>query len=192
MDVARLYNCYNHMINRCYNVDDIKYKDYGGRGIMVGKEWHSFDNFKNWAINNGYADNLTIERIDVNLGYYPENCKWIPKNIQACNKRNNRKLTAFNETKNIMDWLKDERCKVGYNCLNNRLKKGWPEEAAISAPYSKAKYTLTAFGETKTLTEWVRDNRCVVGITTLQNRCYKHNDFTPEEMLTKPSQKTRL
>ena len=65
------------MRRRCYNIEDDRYYRYGGRGIKICQDWLVFENFKNWAIANGYEDNLSIDRINVDLGYSPENCRWV-------------------------------------------------------------------------------------------------------------------
>jgi hypothetical protein len=76
------------MRTRCNNPNRKEWANYGGRGIKVCSEWDSFENFYEWAINNGYADDLSIERKDVNKGYSPKNCCWIPLVEQARNKTN--------------------------------------------------------------------------------------------------------
>ena len=86
---GRIYNIYKGMKNRCYNKSCNEYKYYGGRGINIHSEWlYNFDNFCKWAIDNGYADNLSIDRIDNDDGYAPENCRWITKGEQNRNQRN--------------------------------------------------------------------------------------------------------
>ena len=90
MSNTRLYGCYKNMLSRCYRKKDIHYNAYGGRGITVCDEWKNDSYaFIEWALNNGYSDDLTIERIDVNKGYRPENCTWIPMSEQYKNKQSN-------------------------------------------------------------------------------------------------------
>jgi hypothetical protein len=99
------------------------------------EEWRDFAAFAAWALANGYQPGLSIERNDNDLGYSPENCKWIPKNRQGHNTRKSRRITAFGETKPVIDWVEDPRCSVGYCTLWSRLvKHGWDAERAISVP----------------------------------------------------------
>ena len=107
---TRLYNIWQHIKKRCYNKKSNSYHDYGERGIIVCNEWlDSFENFKDWAINNDYEENLTIERINTNGNYEPSNCTWILKKDQAKNRRV-RKSKIFNserQSKSIKQMAKE-------------------------------------------------------------------------------------
>lgn len=84
----RLYRIWNSMKSRCYYPKNKCFDSYGGRGISVCDEWrHSFDTFAAWALANGYEDHLTIDRIDVDGNYHPQNCRWITMGDQQKNKR---------------------------------------------------------------------------------------------------------
>lgn len=90
MTGSRLLGCYKAMMSRCYREKDIHYNAYGGRGITVCDEWNGHsDAFVEWALNNGYSDDLTLERINVNGNYEPSNCTWIPMSEQYKNKQSN-------------------------------------------------------------------------------------------------------
>ena len=105
---TRLYHIYNGMKKRCYDTKDINYKRYGERGIVICDEWldkeNGFQNFKNWALSNGYSDNLSIDRIDNNGNYEPSNCRWANDKTQCRNRRSNRLITYNNQTKCISEW----------------------------------------------------------------------------------------
>lgn len=132
---TRLYVAWGNMIKRCCDMKDTRYADYGGRGIQVCGEWrNSYEAFRDWAHANGYRDDLTIERKEVNKGYCPENCCWIPMAEQARNRRNSRPCTAFGETKLLSDWAKDPRCQVTRVSLMRRLDKQWDMELAMTTP----------------------------------------------------------
>lgn len=104
----RLSNIYNGMINRCYYKNNVQYKNYGGRGIKICDEWLNDKMlFYNWAMNNGYQDNLTIDRIDVNSNYEPSNCRWITIQEQAYNKTTSRFILYNGEKKTLAEWAKE-------------------------------------------------------------------------------------
>lgn len=134
-DKDRLQKIHRGMIDRCTLHSRDYYKDYGGRGITVCAEWQSsFDAFHDWAINNGYRPDLSIDRIDNDAGYSPSNCRWATRKQQAQNTRRSRHLTAFSETKTITDWLADPRCLVSPPTVRARLSSGWDFEKSISTP----------------------------------------------------------
>lgn len=87
---TRIYNIWSGIKSRCLNKNNKDYKRYGGRGIKICDEWkNDVNKFKEWAMLSGYKDNLTIDRIDNNYDYCPENCRWVDNIIQQRNKRNN-------------------------------------------------------------------------------------------------------
>lgn len=128
----RLYKIYHGIKTRCYNTKAIEYKNYGSRGIIMCKEWkNDFKNFYQWALKNGYKDNLSIDRIDVNGNYEPSNCRWVTMEVQANNRRNNRKIEYNGEVHNICEWA--NIINVKHNTLCMRLDKyHWSIEKALS------------------------------------------------------------
>ncbi len=135
MSKTRLYFVWGSMLARCYKTFSSGYKNYGARGITVADEWHEFRPFRDWALANGYTDDLTIERKDVNGNYCPDNCCFATQKEQGNNRRNNRLLTAFGETKTATEWSEDPRCKTTFFNLLMRIgPRGWDVERAITTP----------------------------------------------------------
>ena len=129
----RLWNSWRSMRFRCNNKASNRYHLYGGRGIKVCEDWDkSFEAFKEWSLQNGYADNLTIDRIDVNGDYRPENCRWIPIEEQGRNKRTNRLLIHNGETRTLAEWARV--ASLNEETLRSRLKRGWSVEKALTTP----------------------------------------------------------
>lgn len=129
----RLYRIWKGMRDRCNNSNSKRFKDYGGRGISICNEWDDYRKFKSWAINNGYSDDLSIERIDVNGNYCPENCKWIPLSEQCLNKQDTIWLEYRGERKQLKVWCKE--LGLDYAKVAQRLKPmGWSVERAFETP----------------------------------------------------------
>lgn len=111
---TRIYGIYYAIKKRCYNKNCDAYKNYGGRGIAMCTEWeNSFMAFYNWAMLNGYKDDLTIDRIDVNGNYEPTNCRWVSRKIQNRNTRKNISITYNNKTQLMSDWSKEMNIPIG-------------------------------------------------------------------------------
>lgn len=122
MTGTKLYYAWVNMRNRCFYPYQDKYKDYGGRGITVCPEWMEADNFFRWALDNGYEEGLTIERIDVNGNYEPANCTWIEPGRQASNRRDNVNITIDGVTDNLSGWSR--RTGIPRPTLRSRYKRG--------------------------------------------------------------------
>jgi hypothetical protein len=120
---TRLHQIWIAMRQRCNDKNAQRYCDYGGRGIKVCTEWDDFINFYNWSMVNGYTDELTIDRIDVNSDYEPSNCRWVDNTVQANNKRNNVTLTINNETHSIADWYRILKPNVNLSAIYGRYHK---------------------------------------------------------------------
>lgn len=129
----RLYQCYKDMLNRCYNQNNKSFARYGNRGISVCDEWlDDFNAFKNWALSNGYADNLTLDRKNVDGNYEPSNCRWATAKIQNNNRSNNRIVHYKGETMTLHEL--SERCGIAYKTLWARVNRGWAISVAVETP----------------------------------------------------------
>lgn len=134
-DTTRLQHIWAGMKARCSNPNTPAYRWYGARGINVCEEWRiSFKKFVKWAWANGYATSLTLDRIDNDDNYSPENCRWVTMKEQAQNRRDNLYLTAFGETKLQCEWLRDSRCVITKKALQTRIRKGMSVEQALTTP----------------------------------------------------------
>ena len=137
----RLYAIYNNMIKRCESKQHHCYENYGGRGIKVCPEWRKdFLVFYKWAISNGYESNLTLDRIDNDKGYSPQNCRWVTRVFQQNHRRDNNLLTFNGETRTLTEWARIVGIKN--STIRGRLKSGWSVEDALTIkPNCKNSYT---------------------------------------------------
>lgn len=134
---TRLYEIWHGMKQRCLNPNLAAYKNYGARGIKVCEAWMEFERFFDWAIDAGYKKNLSLDRIDVNGNYCPENCRWITLAQQQTNKRTNILCHCRGETHCIAEWSRISG--ISEDRIRSRLLAGWPEEYAIFKPVRKKK-----------------------------------------------------
>lgn len=134
---TRLYNIWASMKQRCCSPSQRNYPYYGGRGIAVCEEWKNFLPFYEWAMANGYRDDLTIDRKNVNGNYEPSNCRWASIDEQRNNTRSNIILKHNGETHTMAEWSKI--LEISYGALQQRLGKlGWSVEKALTTPVRKA------------------------------------------------------
>lgn len=119
---SRLYNIWGHIIQRCENEQNSWYSRYGKRGISLCDEWHSFENFYNWAIDNGYEPRLTIDRKNNDDGYYPDNCRWVDRVIQQNNRGNNRHFIYNGIDHTVAEWSR--LIGIDYEKLRRHIDRG--------------------------------------------------------------------
>lgn len=131
---SKLYSIWIGMRRRCYNKNSINYNDYGLRGITVCDDWKDdFEKFKEWALSSGYDPTLTIDRIENDKGYSPENCRWIGSKAQARNRRSNNVITFNGETHTAVEW--EEKLGFSRGTISKRIKsRGWSVERALTEP----------------------------------------------------------
>ena len=145
---TRLQRILHNMKNRCYNSDFKEYENYGGRGITICKEWLNSEKtkivgthisntskgliaLKKWAMENGYSDKLTLDRIDPNGNYEPSNCRWVSRKEQNNNRTNNHYITYKGKTQSISKW--SEELGINRQKIVDRLwKLGWSIERTLT------------------------------------------------------------
>lgn len=127
---TRLYSIFEGMKKRCLNKNSINYKNYGDKGITIYKEWlDDFEKFYTWAINNGYNDDLTIDRINSNKNYEPKNCRWITQKQQCRNTSRNHLINYKNKNITIAEF--SEITNIPYSFCRYRINKKIPLENII-------------------------------------------------------------
>ena len=128
---TRLYRIWANMKQRCLNSSRPDYKHYGARGVTMCDEWLEFQNFSSWAISHGYTEGLTIDRIDVDQGYNPENCRWVDMKAQENNRRNNVFIEFNGVVHTRQEW--SEITGIKYTTIRNRLDNmHWTVDKALT------------------------------------------------------------
>ena len=147
----RLYDIWQGMVYRCTSPKSTHFERYGGRGISVCQQWMDFDAFAEWALAHGYADDLTIDRIDNDAGYSPNNCRWVNRKEQA-NNRSDCQFINHDGDRQTIAQLADAH-GLSYSTLYRRLADGWDCGDALTIKPSP-NTILTHNGETHILKEW--------------------------------------
>lgn len=137
---SRIYNIWCAMKGRCNNPNLPFYKYYGERGIKVCEEWNDFKSFYEWAMENGYHDSLTIDRIDVNGGYSPDNCRWVTMGKQSNNRCSTIYMTMDGEKRAIKEW--SDILNIPRRVLYWRTTHGWDDVKALTTPVQKHKKAM--------------------------------------------------
>ena len=134
MKHERLYRIWSGIKSRCYTKANKAYNRYGGRGISMCQEWKdNFVAFYKWAMDNGYLDDLSIDRINVNGNYEPSNCRWSTPKEQSDNIRCNILITIGNETLDLQQWC--DKIGIKRSTVNTRVRMcGWSYERALTTP----------------------------------------------------------
>lgn len=154
----RLYGIWKGIKVRTHNTHHKDYKYCGAKGITICDEWDkSYEAFKEWALNNGYRDDLTIDRIDNSGNYCPENCRWADLYTQANNKSNNHLITYNGKTQNMTQWARE--IGVRRELIKDRLKSGWSVKDALTKEKREPGESilnrfLTYNGKTMTASRW--------------------------------------
>lgn len=179
---TRLYKIWKHMKERCYKENLLIYENYGGRGIIMCEEWKNDSmSFYNWAMANGYSDNLSIDRIDVNGNYEPSNCRWADRKTQNNNRRNCRSITYNGETHTISEWA--EMLNIENEVLRRRIVvDNWDIDKAMN-PKNYSIREITYQGKTQSCAKWARELN--IKPATLSWRLKKGWDI--KEALTTPA-----
>lgn len=145
---TKLHQAWCSMIQRCKDENHHKYHRYGGRGIKVCDEWHTYTNFRDWARSNGFANDLTIDRINNDGNYEPSNCRWTTGDVQKYNRSNNHLIEHKGETKALGQWA--TQYNINPETLRVRIKSGWDIERALTYPNrqkGKVPYEKRTYGK---------------------------------------------
>ena len=128
---TKLYKVWESMKSRCLNANHHAYENYGGRGVTVCLEWMDVETFYTWSLANGYKEGLSIDRIDNEQGYSPNNCKWSTWTEQHNNKRNNLFITFNGRTQTVAQWGREQH--ISNRTILSRIRSGWENEKLLIA-----------------------------------------------------------
>lgn len=138
MSHTRLHNIWLCMRERCSKSHSSCYHKYGAKGIRVCEEWdNSFEAFRDWSLENGYTDSLTIDRINSHGDYSPLNCRWVTQKVQQNNRSNNVHLTYKGETHSIVEW--EQLTGIKWRILYDRYYRGWDVNRIFEQPIRRSK-----------------------------------------------------
>lgn len=132
---SRLHRIWAGIIQRCHNPKNQRYTDYGGRGITVCIEWRDYLVFRKWAKDNGYSDELSLDRVDINGNYCPTNCRWATRYEQQNNMRSNTFVSFNGRTLTLAQWSRE--LNIPYGTLVSRWSRGWSIERMLTTPNQK-------------------------------------------------------
>lgn len=198
----RLNLVYHSMLARCYNPNSKSYKHYGERGITVCEEWLNTEKvcthygiytkgwrtFEKWALDNGYKEGLTIDRIDNNKGYSPENCRWVDRKMQSNNRNFCRLITYKGKTQTLKQWC--EELNINYKQVHARIVRcGWTVKQAFETKENPLINFITYEGKTQSLADWAKELKINYG--TLRARLYKYN-MPVEQAFTKKTPRGKI
>ena len=177
---SRLYITWMNMKQRCLNKNCKGYHFYGERGITVCDEWLKFSEFEKWALSSGYNDTLTIERIDVNGNYEPNNCRWATWEEQHNNKRDNHFLEVNGVVKTIQQWSK--QTGINHKTIIHRINLGWNSNEILIQKNFREPIVLTCNGISHTISDWSK----ILGISKNTLRSRLSRNWSVEKTLTTP------
>ena len=131
MSNTRLYSIWRDMKNRCNGLKEKDKKNYFDRGITYCTEWETFESFRDWALSHGYREDLTLDRINNDKGYSPDNCRWVTRSVQNNNTRQNHFITYNGEIHTLKEW--SDILGINYKTLKSRiLSYHWSIEEAFT------------------------------------------------------------
>ena len=140
-----LHNSWRGMVNRVRDKYGNRKHIYFDRGITMIEEWKNFNTFKKWAINNGYKEGLTIDRIDNDKGYSPDNCRWVSSRDNCNNRRDTYFVFYHGERIAFMKLVRDKGIIRQFHTIKMRIKRGWSVEEAVDTPIREGKYYNTGY-----------------------------------------------